>query len=62
MIVVDDATHAQKDGVESNGGSLKDGAETFVLFLCGAQLVLWSSVLTVLNLDVGVGVKVGLGV
>jgi len=48
--------------VESNGGSLKDGAETFVLFLCGAQLVLWSSVLTVLNLDVGVGVKVGLGV
>ena len=51
VIVVDGATHSQKDGVEGNGCSLKDGAEAFVLFLCGAQLVLWSSVLTVLNLD-----------
>jgi hypothetical protein len=31
--------------------SLKDGAEVFMLFLRGAQLVLRSSVLTVLNLD-----------
>jgi len=30
---------------------LKDGAEAFVLFLRGAQLVLRSSVLTVLDLD-----------
>ena len=51
MIVVDGATHSRKDGVEGNGGSLKDGAEAFVLFLCGAQLVLRSSVLTVLDLD-----------
>jgi hypothetical protein len=34
------ATHSQKDGVEGTGGSLKDSAEAFVLFLCGAQLVL----------------------
>ena len=52
MIVVDGATHSQKDGVEGNGGSLKDGAEAFVLFLRGAQLVLRSSVLTVLYLNV----------
>ena len=51
VIVVDGATHSQKDGVESNGGSLKDGAEAFMLFLRGAQLVLRSSVLTVLDLD-----------
>ena len=51
MIVVDGATHSQKDGVEGNGGSLKDGAEAFTLFLHGAQLVLRSSVLTVLDLD-----------
>jgi hypothetical protein len=51
VIVVNSATHSQKDGVESNGGFLKDGAEAFVLFLCGAQLVLRSSVLTVLDLD-----------
>jgi hypothetical protein len=51
MISVDCATHSQKDGVEGNGGSLKDGAETFVLFLCGAQLILLSSVLAVLDLD-----------
>ena len=51
MIIVEGATHTQMDGVEGNGGSLKDGAEAFVLFLCGAQLVLRSSVLTVLDLD-----------
>ena len=51
MIVVDGATHSQKDGVESNGGSFKGGAEAFVLFLRGAQLVLRSSVFTVLDLD-----------
>ena len=38
-------------GVESNGASLKDGAEAFVLFLRGVQLILRSSVHTVLNLD-----------
>jgi hypothetical protein len=37
--------------VESNGGSLNGGAEAFMLFLCGAQLVLRSSVLTILDLD-----------
>ena len=47
MVDVDYATHSQKDGVEGNGGSVKDGAEAFVVFLRGAQLVLWSSVLTV---------------
>jgi hypothetical protein len=46
--VVDGATHAQRGGVECNGGSLKDGAEAFVLFLRGAQLNLRSSVLAVL--------------
>ena len=50
-IVVDCATHSQNDGVEGNGGSLEDGAEAFVLFLRSAQLVLRSSVLTVLDLD-----------
>ena len=50
-IVVDCATHSQNDGVEGNGGSLEDGAKACVLFLRGAQLVLQSSVLTVLNLD-----------
>ena len=34
--VVDDATHTQKDDVESNGGSLNGGAEAFMLFLRGA--------------------------
>jgi hypothetical protein len=34
-----------------SGCSLEDGAEAFVLFLRGAQLVLQSSVLTVLDLD-----------
>jgi hypothetical protein len=51
VIVVDGAIHSQKDGVESNRGSLKGGAEVFMLFLHGAQLVLWSSVLTVLDFD-----------
>ena len=52
VIVVDSATHSQKDGVEGNGGSLTDGAEAFVVFLRGAQLVLRSaSVLIVLDLD-----------
>ena len=51
MIVVYGATNSQKDGVEGNGDSLKDGAEAFMLFLLGAQLVLRSSVLTVLDLD-----------
>ena len=37
--------------MEGNGGYLKDGAEAFMLFLRGAQLVMWSSVLTVLDLD-----------
>ena len=45
MMVVDGATPSQKDSVEGNGGSLKDGAEAFMLFLCSAQLALWSSVL-----------------
>jgi hypothetical protein len=29
VIVVDGATHSQRDGVERNGGSLKCGAEAF---------------------------------
>jgi hypothetical protein len=33
--VVDGAAHTQKDDVESNGGSLENVAEIFVLFLCG---------------------------
>ena len=38
--------------MESNGGSLKNVAEIFVLFLCGVQLVLRSGVLTIiLDLD-----------
>jgi hypothetical protein len=49
--VVDGAAHTQKDDVERNGGSLKNDAKVFVLFLCGVQLVLRSGVLTVLNLD-----------
>ena len=51
MSVVDGATHTQKGDVESNGGSLENVAEIFVLFLCGIQLVLGSGVLTVLDLD-----------
>ena len=49
--VVDGAAHTQKDDVESNGGSLKNVAKNFVLFLCSVQLVLRSGVLTVLDLD-----------
>ena len=50
--VVDGATHSEEDGVEGNGGSLKDSAEAFVLFLHGTcWLVLRSSVLTICNLD-----------
>jgi hypothetical protein len=49
VVVEDGATHSQKDSKESNRGSLKvGGAEPFVLFLRGAQLVLRSSVFTVL--------------
>jgi hypothetical protein len=48
--VVDGATHTQKDDVESNGGSLENVAEIFVLFLCGVQLVLRSGVFTILDL------------
>jgi hypothetical protein len=51
VIVVDGATHSQKNCVEGDGGSLKDDAKVFVLFLCGVQLVLRSAVLTVLDLD-----------
>ena len=47
MVDVDSANHSKKGGVEGNGGSVKDGAEAFVVFQRGAQLVLWSSVLTV---------------
>jgi hypothetical protein len=41
----------QKDDVESNGGSLENVAEIFVLFFCGVQLDLRSDVLTTLDLD-----------
>ena len=37
--------------MESNGGSLENVAEVYVLFLCGVQLVLSSGVLTILDLD-----------
>ena len=33
-VSVDGATQTQKDDVESNGGSLENVAEVFVLFLC----------------------------
>ena len=49
--IVDGATHTQNNDVESNGGSLENVAEVFVLFLCGVQLVLRSGVLTILDLD-----------
>jgi hypothetical protein len=51
VIVVYGAIHSQKDCVEANGGSLEDRAEAFMLSLCGAQLVLRSSVLTVLDIN-----------
>ena len=50
-VIVVYAIHSQKDGVEGNEGSLKGGAEAFMLFLLSAQLVLRSSILTVLDLD-----------
>ena len=50
-MIVDGGTHTQKDGAEGNGGSLKDGAEAFMLFLRDAQLVLRLSVLTVLDFN-----------
>jgi hypothetical protein len=37
--------------VESNGGSLENVAEIFVLFFRGVQLFLRSGVLTILDLD-----------
>ena len=41
--------------MESNGGSLENVAEIFVLFLCGVQLVLRSGVFKILGLnEVGV--------
>jgi len=43
--VVDGAAHTQKDDVESNGGSLENVAEVFVLFLCG---VLWKLINSIL--------------
>ena len=49
MSVVDGAARTQKDDVESNGGSLENVAEIFVLFLCGVQLVLRSGVFTILD-------------
>ena len=51
MSVVDGATYTQKDDVESDGGSLENVAEIFVLFLCNVQLVLRSGVFTILDLD-----------
>ena len=54
--VVDGATHTQKDDVKSNGGSLENVAEIFVLLLCGVQLVLRSGFLTILDLFNAVGV------
>ena len=51
VLVVDGATHTQKDDVESNGGSLENVADIFVLFLCGVQLVLRSGVLTEIDHD-----------
>ena len=38
--IVDGATHTLEDDAESNGGSLENVAEIFVLFLCGVQLLL----------------------
>ena len=37
MSVVDGATHTQEDGVKNNRGSLKNGAEVFVLFFCSSE-------------------------
>jgi hypothetical protein len=38
--VVNGAVHTQNDDVESNGGSLENAAEIFVLFFCSVQLAL----------------------
>jgi len=51
VCVLDGATHTRKDDVESNGGSLENVEEIFVLFLCGVQLVLRSGVFTILDLN-----------
>ena len=56
MSVVDGATHTQKDDVESNGGSLENVAEIFVLFLylrcsAGSDSPRRSGVFTILDLD-----------
>ena len=37
--------------MESNGVSMENAAEIFVLFLCGVQLVLRSGVFTLLDID-----------
>ena len=49
MIAEDDAAHSQQMVWRGDGGSLKDGAEVMTLFQRGAQLYLWSRVLTVLD-------------
>ena len=38
VIVVDGATHSRKDGVEGNGGFLKNGAEAFC---CSCTALSW---------------------
>ena len=45
VTVVNGATHTQEDVVQGNGSSLKNEAQISVLFFCGVQLVLGSSVL-----------------
>ena len=40
MIVVDGATHSQKDGVEGNGGSLKD-VEQRPFLCCSCAALSW---------------------
>jgi len=42
LSVVNGAVHTQNDDVESNGGSLENAAEIFVLFFCSVQLALRS--------------------
>ena len=52
LSVVDGAAaHTQKDDAESNGGSLENVAEVFVLLLCGVQLVLRYVAFTIVDLD-----------
>ena len=50
-MMVPPTAHTQKDDVESNGGTLENVAEVFVLFLSGVQLVLRSGVITILDLN-----------